>query len=71
VLGAEQLAADRAGEQILAGIGAERRGEDGKRPAGVERDGRASLEQELGAESQEISYKLHRGWGEPSYRLTD
>jgi hypothetical protein len=43
MLSAEQLAADRAGEQILAGIGAEGRGENGERAAGVELDGRASL----------------------------
>jgi hypothetical protein len=47
----EQLAADRAGEQILTTIGAKERGEDGKRAAGVERDGRASLEPELRAGS--------------------
>jgi len=43
VLGAEQLTANRAGEQVLAGIGLEERTEDGKGAARVERDGGASL----------------------------
>jgi hypothetical protein len=36
MLGAEQLSVNRAGEQILAGVGTEKRGEDGKGAAGVE-----------------------------------
>jgi hypothetical protein len=35
MLRAEQLTADRAGEQILAGVGAEERGDDGKGAAGI------------------------------------
>jgi len=46
VLRPEQLAADRSGEDILAGIGAEKGSQDGKRATRVERDGGAS--QELG-----------------------
>jgi hypothetical protein len=43
VLGAEQLAADRTGEDILAGVGAEKRGEDAEGAARFERDGGVSL----------------------------
>jgi hypothetical protein len=43
VFGAEQLTADRAGENVLAGIGLEQRTENGKGAARVERDGRVSL----------------------------
>jgi hypothetical protein len=39
VLGAEQLAPNRAGQEILSGIGPEERSEDGKGPAQIERDG--------------------------------
>jgi hypothetical protein len=61
VLGAEQLAANRAGEQILTSIGAEERGEDGKGAAGIERDGSASLEnQELEVRRSDISYMKQR-----------
>jgi hypothetical protein len=42
MFGTEQLTADRAGEDLLAGIGAEERGEDGKGAARVERNGRLS-----------------------------
>jgi hypothetical protein len=49
MLGAEQLTADRAGEQVLAGIGSKEGAEDGKGATRVERDGRASLG--LGARS--------------------
>jgi hypothetical protein len=43
MFGTEQLTADRAGEDLLAGVGAEEWGEDGKRAARVERDGGTSL----------------------------
>jgi hypothetical protein len=35
VFGAEQLTADRAGEQVFAGVGFKERGEDGERAARV------------------------------------
>jgi hypothetical protein len=42
MLGAEQLTANRAGEGITADIGTKERGKDGKRTAGVDRNGGAS-----------------------------
>jgi hypothetical protein len=42
VLDAEQLTADRTGEQVLAGVGSKKRGEDGKGAACAGRDGGAS-----------------------------
>ncbi|HET6836387.1 MAG TPA: hypothetical protein VFH24_00020 [Gemmatimonadales bacterium] len=39
VLSAKQLTADRAGEDVLAGVGSKERCEDGKGAARVERDG--------------------------------
>jgi hypothetical protein len=43
MLDAEQLAADRAGQEILSDIGAKARREDGERAAQAGRDERTSL----------------------------
>jgi hypothetical protein len=43
MLGAEQLAPDRSGKDVLADIGSKERREDAEGAARVERDGRLSL----------------------------